>query len=291
MLKFIRSSHLDLLSTCPRKFQYTVLEELTGDGESSSTRFGTAWHLIHHLIRQGVPLHDAWTKATDGYIDPPKGAKTKEKLLKGIEHYVRRYGHTLEPISPAATEQEFTIRLPGISLPIQGHVDCIGWWDANEGRGREKWIVDHKTTSWLAGDWVQKYSTSNQFKCYYKVGKLEHADLAGVLVDIFHVTMGVSTPRGQAGKSPEQIDGCHFYRLPIRFTEFAIQEWEQFVASKLRDLDNYLSHDFFPMHAPTACGAYGSNCAFLNVCSSQDPDIRSTMKATYIEQPEGQDQE
>ena len=288
-LKFIRSSHLDLLCTCPRKFQYIVLEELLGNEGSPSLNFGTAWHLIHHLIRQGVPAKVAWEKATETFVNPSKGAKTKEKLLLGIEHYISRYGKTLEPISPAATEQEFTVQLPGISIPIQGHVDMIGWWDANEGRGREKWIVDHKTTSWLAGDWVQKYSTSNQFKCYYKVGKLEHADLAGVLVDIFHVTMGVSTPRGMAGKTREQIDGCHFYRLPLRFTDFAIQEWEQFVASKLRDLNNYITHDFFPMHAPTACGAYGSNCVFLNVCSAQDPDIRATMKATY--EPDSQQDE
>lgn len=281
-IQFIRSSHLDLLCTCPRKFQHVVLQGLLSEGNPTALNFGSAWHLIHHLIRQGVPPHAAWEKATVDYKDPAKGAKTKDKLLKGIQHYTSRYEGTLEPINPDATEQEFNVRLPGISIPIQGHVDCIAWWDSNEGRGKEKWIVDHKTTSILAGDWVQKYSTSNQFKCYYKVGKLEHDDLAGVLVDIFHVTQGVSTPRGMAGKTPEQVDGCHFYRLPIRFTNFVIEEWEHFVASKLADLDHYIKDNFFPMHAPTACGAYGSNCPFLNVCSAQDPDIRAVMLKTYL---------
>src|SRR2546427_8690311 len=108
-LQHIRSSDLDLLCTCPRKFQYVVLEGLTDEQGSPATNFGAAWHLIHHLIRQGVSVQAAWEKATEGYKDPLRGAKTRERLLKGIQHYISRYGKTLEPINPGATEQEFTV--------------------------------------------------------------------------------------------------------------------------------------------------------------------------------------
>src|SRR5207245_7813463 len=132
----------------------------------------------HYGIRQRLYAQAERKKDTEAYKDPLKGANTRDRLIKGIQHYISRYGKTLEPINPGATEQEFTVRLPGISIPIQGHIDTIARWDSNEGKGKEKWIVDHKTTAWLAGYWVQKYSTSNQFKCYYRVGKREHADLA-----------------------------------------------------------------------------------------------------------------
>src|SRR5258708_5300181 len=215
-LDFIRSSTLDLIQTCPQKYNLYQNEGLGSETEGAATQFGTGWHKAQHLWRSGKHWKDAFEEATVGFADPLNGIKTAEKVRLGLEHYQARYGGPLKPVNPNASEQEFHIRLPGISIPIKGTMDIVAYWDANEGKGTEKWVVDHKTTARLEGNWTQRYAVSNQFKCYYRVAREEYPDIAGVLVDVLHVTKGVSTPRGQAGKTRAEIDGIHLYRLPLR---------------------------------------------------------------------------
>src|SRR6267142_2351064 len=277
-LDFIRSSTLDLLLTCPQKYNLRENEGLGAESEATATRFGTAWHRAHHLIRMGSSIEQAFELATKDFVDTPNSPKNKEKILLGLRHYAQRYGGFLKPVGPDASEQEFLLRIPGIPIPIKGTKEIIAWWDANEGRGTEKWIVDHKTTAMLKGQWVQQYGVSNQFKCYYCAGKQEDSDIAGVLVDLFHVTKGVTTPRGKAGKSPAEIDGVHLYRLALRFTDFTIDEWKKTVATALKALQVYEKDGHYPLNAPTACGAYGSMCPFLDVCACQNEKMREVIK-------------
>lgn len=279
-MDFIRSSDLDLLLTCPRKYQLIKLEGLKPDEDSLAQSWGHAWHLAQHLWRLGMPYAEALQVAVKDFRDPSSDSpKTKEKLLLGLRHYNRVYGGPLQPVSHRTSEQEFLIRLPGISVPVKGTMDIIAMWDSNEGRGKEKWIVDHKTTARLDGDWVRRYSVSNQFKCYFCAGREEHPDLAGVLVDVLHVTKGLKSERGQKGKTQAEVDGIHLYRLPVRFTDFILEEWKHTVAAAILQLDLYKKLNYYPMNAPTACGAYGSNCPMLDICACQQPDLRETIKA------------
>ncbi len=102
-----------------------------------------------------------------------------------------------------------------------------------------------------------------------------------MLVDILYITFGITSEKGKKGRTQAEIDGCHFYRLPLRFTPFYIDEWKKNVAIGLKSLDLYLAEGHFPQNAPTACGAYGSSCPFLDICASQNQDIRETIKATF----------
>lgn len=280
-LDFVRSSTLDLLLTCPQKFNLSQNEGLGAESEAIATAFGHAWHRAHHLIRMGSSIREAHALATEGYQDPQNSAKTKQKILLGLEHYQARYGGFLKPVGPDASEQEFLLKIPGIPIPIKGTKDIIAFWDANEGRGTEKWIVDHKTTAMLKGQWVQQYGVSNQFKCYYCAGKEEDPEIAGVLVDLFHVTKGVTTDRGKKGKSQAEIDGVHLYRLALRYSDFTISEWKKTVATALKALRVYESEGHFPLNAPTACSAYGSMCPFLDICACQDPAMREVIKLAF----------
>lgn len=279
-IEYLRSSTLDLLLTCPQKYNLFQNEGLGAEHEAISTQFGTAWHKAHHLIRLGASIQEAYEEATKDFDNPLNSAKTKEKILLGLQHYKQRYGGFLKPVSDGASEQEFLLKIPGISIPIKGTKDIIAWWDANEGRGTEKWIVDHKTTSMLKSQWVQQYGVSNQFKCYYCAGKQEDPEIAGVLVDLFHVTKGVTTDRGKKGKSQAEVDGVHLYRLALRYSDYSINEWKKTVRAALAALEVY-EQVGYPLNAPTACGAYGTVCPFIDICACQHEDMRATIKGAF----------
>lgn len=291
-LEHLSPSSLDLIQECPRKLQLSKLEGLSTEGESISTKFGTAWHAIKRLRSLGKGIEEAVAEATKDYIvSDSYEYRTAEKLLKAEQHYTKLYGGALVPLTPEDVELETLLWVEGIPIPIKTITDCIAMLDVNEGTGVEKWVVDYKTTSRLERDWVSHYRVSNQFKAYFAGAKLEHPDLAGVLVDIFNVSKGVSTDRGKAGKSAAEADGCHFYRLPIRYTDFAIEEWKQNMLAGYETLLFHEKRGFYPMHAPTACKAFGTTCPFIDICDTQDPERRELIKLTFTKREDVQESE
>lgn len=290
MLEHLSPSTIDLIFECPRKLQLSKLEGLATEGASVSTTFGTGWHAVKRLRSLGMGIEEAVAEATKEYPNTDD-YRSAEKLLKAEHHYTRMYGGPLIPLTPQDVELETLLWVEGIPIPIKTISDCIAMVDVNEGTGVEKWLVDYKTTSRLEQQWVAQYRVSSQFKAYYAGAKLEHPDLAGVLVDLFHVTKGVSTDRGKAGKSAAAQDGCHFYRLPIRYTDFAIEEWKKNAATAYKLVQFYEAENFYPMNAPKACSAYGGTCPFIDVCDTQDPERRELVKLSFKkredEKPEG----
>lgn len=280
---------MDLIFECPRKFQLLKEEGLSSEGDSISTSFGTAWHAIKKLRSLGQDIESAWVEGAKGLVSDPAEYRTAEKLLKAEEHYTQRYGGPIIPIHDKAVELETTLWVDGVPIPIKTITDCIAKMDVNEGTGIEKWIVDYKTTSRLEGNWVQQYRVSNQFKAYFAAGKIEHPDAVGVIVDLFHVTKGLKSERGQKGKSGYEIDGVHFYRLPIRYTDFALEEWKKNAAMAYKLATFYRMSKFYPQNAPTACKAYGQSCQFLDICDTQDAEKRELVKLTFKQREDAQE--
>lgn len=290
-LEHLSPSTLDLIFECPRKFQLSKLEGLTTEGESISTKFGTAWHLMKRLRSTGSSLEEAYTEVVKDYVVSNSDEyRTAERLHTAEYHYSTRYGGPIIPLTPQDVELETLLWVEGIPIPIKTISDCIAMVDVNEGMGVEKWVVDYKTTSRLEKDWVAQYRVSNQFKAYYAGALLEHPDLAGVLVDLFNVTKGVTTDRGRAGKSAAEADGCHFYRLPIRYTDFAINEWKQNMSIGYK-LTKFYEEQGYPMNAPTACKAYGGTCQFIDICDTQDPERREMVKLTFTKREDVKESE
>lgn len=275
-MQSLRPSILELVQECPRKYSYLEKDRITTEGEAVSTRFGTAWHEIKRLRSLGATIDEALAQVT--LEVGPDEYRNKEKLMKAELHYLKRYGGPIVPLSPKHLELETLQWIEGVPVPLLSHMDCVAMLDVNEGTGVEKWVVDYKTTSRLESDWVSSYRVSNQFKAYYAAAKIEHPDIAGVICDLLHVTKGLTTERGQKGKSQEQIDGVHLYRLPIRYSDYVIDEWRQTMKSGWEAIQKYEADNFYPLHAPIACKAYGSTCPFLDICDTQDPARRELIK-------------
>ncbi len=280
MIKQISPSGLDKLMRCPRDYQHTYQDGLKTEGSPSpSLQWGGTWHELLHLMRLGNSREVAYEAAIQNWVEYPKDHRgNPERLLNCLRHYENQWGGLLTPITPAHSEQKFIIAMelqPELITYIKGIIDIYSDLDANEGEGKQSWLVDHKTTSRLEAVWAQVYRVSNQFKCYFSAGLEEKPELAGVVCDLVHVTKPCTTPRGRKGKTEAHADGFQFYRLYIHYNDFQRAEWMMNVAVALKAAQVYEDEDFWPMNAPTACKAFGSICPFLDICDTDSLEVRT----------------
>lgn len=267
-------SSLSKLLTCPRQFYHSEIERLAPTSERINRRFGDAWHLI--LYKHGeegmldeVDIHRILD--TIQWEDVPGDYRNRAKLIRGYRRYVERYEKSFVYVQ---REQGFKMEL-GLYTPWEGKTDAVVIWDSNEGKGKELWVVDYKTTSVLRADWVEFYRNSNQFKGYYLNAKNEWPELAGVVVDVYHATKGA-----KSGKTFEELEGNRFYRLPIRYEEFTLLEAQRDFAVGTTAALMYKEVDYYPKNT-SACHQFGVPCAFLELCDAQTPDSRERLKKTY----------
>lgn len=270
------SSGMGTLLSCPRRFELERVEGLGSEQERASLSFGTAWHGIMENWRKGDSPEDAVSKVLSTYKDPENDYRTAQKLQTAFARYRQRFGDG-DYSSIVAVECPFSVLVSdSLAEPLEGKLDLVAYHDSNEGNGKELWVIDYKTASRLESNWTNVYAVSNQFKAYYFAGKKLWPSVTGVLVDVFHATKGV-----QKSKDEDEHNGNRFYRLPLRFSENAVEEWQAnfSMASFLKGM--YEETGYYPQNAPTACMAFGSVCPFLDACAAQDPEVREKIKSNF----------
>ncbi len=277
-------SGMSRLLTCARSYQYGVEERLMLPREKPSINFGHAWHAIQHkyAVDQnffGIDEEAGVRRllASRGWQDHEGDYRTGEKLALGFRRWLERYSGAAWKVIEAETSYRHLL-VKGFE-PQEGRVDAIVEWNSNQGRGVEKWIVDFKTTSMLRGDWVEVYRNSNQFRFYYMAMLGKYPDLAGVVVDLYHATKGV-----QKGKTAEEREGNRFYRLPVRFEEFQLEEATRDYGVAIVAKQVYTDAGYFPKNT-SACVQYGVACPFLELCDAPSEEARQRLRATYVENP------
>lgn len=296
--KGISPSALDKLRTCAQSFDFRYNQQLISGPVNQAAKFGTLHHKIMELFRKlqvqdnyeltgdviGMIVEDAceavqWEDPTD-----PKEYRTREKALLGLHHYIEKWGdNDYEPIlinGKPATETELVIEV-GLQEPLHVVRDLLAMWNANENTGKELWGVDYKTTSRLEGNWVQTYSVSDQFKHYtYASREGGVPEIVGTVCDVFRVTKG-----NKSAKTAAERDGCVFYRLPIRHSDFVLKRWYYGVKTTLFLKELYEREGVWPTNAPKACVA--TWCEYLNLCNAADEDEYEAMLKTYQRDEEG----
>jgi hypothetical protein len=279
----VSPSALDTLGLCPQKFDKEYIKRLIVPGKETSKSFGLALHFVMAAVARGMPLKFARNEAVRAFLSelPAKEWRTAEKLDLALSHYVRRHGGFLTPLTVESVEQPVTLEIPGIPIPFKFVLDLLSVVDVNDGHGPSLWAVDYKTTSRLDLDWAMQYRNSNQFKGYDVGARQLYPELAGVLVELFHITKGLKSEKGQKGKTQAEIDGVHLYRLPIRYSDFTREEWKRTVQVELRALELFAGEGHFPLRAPTACRAFNSSCAFLDYCASENAAVREQLLSVY----------
>ena len=289
------STSLGYLKTCPRLYQYQMLDGWQSKEESVYLRFGIEYHAA--LQKYAIMRNEGWThehalrdtlqetciRTVD--FNPEHKNRTKLNLLKLIVWYLDFYNrdspdaavtHIL-PSGKVAVEQSFRFELdfaPKATINnltkqpyvLCGHIDKIVEFSGS------LWAMDHKTTTFGPHYYLRNIEPHNQFSLYsFAAGVVLGQQVKGVLVDVAQV----------ATNDKPQFERAFTLRSNDQLTEWLadLRYWLT-LAEEFHDASYYPQND-------TACDKFGG-CKFREVCS-RSPQVRKEfLKADFVQQPEGE---
>lgn len=272
------STSLGWLKTCPRLYQYKMIEGWRSKHESVHLRFGIEFHfaLQDYDVSQasGIPHDDAVFDVVRALLIRTFGwksdhqKKNRETLVRSVIWYLEEYKDDAAKTfvmdnGKAAVEVSFrfvlnygplTDTLIAMNMPYEaqryvlcGHLDRIVSFCDNV------FVKDNKTTS---AAWFTNFEPHNQMTFYTLAGQIVlHSPVKGVIIDISEV----------------QINYTKFSRELTYRTPDQIEEWLNDLEYWLRMSEGYAIKGYWPQN-DTACGMYGG-CEFREVCS-KSPQVR-----------------
>ena len=286
------STSLGLLKTCPRLYQYVILEGYTTDSKKADLVAGGLFHDATATYDRGMAeglshedalratVHEFLIAAKDYEPDPDTKAgkyKNKSAMVRAVIFYLdhrhetdRLKTYRLANGKPAVELSfafEITFPTPsGQPYVLCGHLDRV-CEDANG----DLFIEDHKTTTTTPGQYYfDRYDVDNQMSLYTFAGKviLETA-VHGTIINA--VQFLIEHPYNR------------FVRGMTFRTSDQVEEWYTDLERWLSMAEWYASNDHWPMN-DTACNNYGG-CAFRKVCA-KSPSVRNIyLRSDYIQLP------
>ncbi len=282
------STSLGYLKTCPRLYQYEMLEGWRNREESVHLRFGIEYHHalqdydleIAASIRHDDAVHDVVRELLIRTQDfnPDHKTKTRESLVRTVIWYLDNYRDDpaetliLSDGKPAV-EQSFRFELdygPSRKNPreygaspmdtanglVQPYVLC-GHLDKIVRYNDELFVMDHKTTTFEPSNYYfSKYEPDNQMSLYTLAAKVVlDAPVRGVIIDAAQVKDTWSRfGRGFTFRTPDQLE-----------------EWLNDLRYWLTLAEQYATAGRWPQN-DTACDKFGG-CRFRDICS-KSPAVR-----------------
>lgn len=288
------STSLKRADTCPRKYQYEMLEGWTSPYLSVHLWFGSIYasslELFHKLTASGEDrpsalravvhhaLIESWNHDLDseGNRIPGTGGparfdhntKNRETLIRTIVWYFDHFAedhYTTYITSEGKAAVEFTFQLPvDEGITFSGHIDrlCLD----PEGN---LFVHDQKTTGTTIGPYYFKgFKPDIQFSLYTLAAKIIYkAPVKGVIVDAAQIAVGFT----------------RFGRTPILHTDDELNEFYEETMTLVELTQRYTRDNYFPRR-PSACGNYGG-CVFREVCS-RPPQVRENfLRADFVRGP------
>ncbi len=279
------STSLGELKSCPRRYQYSIIQGYRTKGEILALEFGIAYHKGREIFDQELPLHRDQTRAqiaalraalslfgkyteSDDWVyfqgTPYRNAKS---LARAIVWSTEDQAHNefktwIQPSGKPATEISFRLELydnffHNYPLVLCGHFDKIVEYNS------KLWIKDHKTTQkTINADYFEQYTPDNQMSLYTLAGHIVLTEpIEGTLVEACQ--LAVNFCRVKTGM---------VYRSAGMLEEFQ-RNIEEFILEAARFSDQ----NYWPQN-DRACYL----CNFKQICN-KDPSVRqSFLDADFI---------
>lgn len=281
------STGLGLLKTCPRLYQYTVIEGWGSRDESVHLRFGLEYHAAlqdYAVARAEEETHEDAIRTCIRRLhsrvwdwNPDRNARAgKYKNRETIVGLVLDYlDHFID--DPAET---FTLDdgSPAVELPFKFELDwgpqaqasqpylLCGHLDRVVNYTDHLFVMDRKTSiSTLSGYYFNQFSPSNQMTLYTLAGKIMlNSPIKGVIIDAAQVLL----------EKPNAFQRGFTYR-----TDDQLDEWLVDLRYWLHNAEAYATNHYWPQN-DTSCDKFGG-CKFREVCS-RSPQVREQyLKATF----------
>jgi len=232
-----------------------------------------AEYLTHYQSEVVVPVTHAQKPLVEFSFSYPLG-----KIELPI-HIFKDWGYG--KLTNDQNMEEQTVASGVTSLPCS--IEWTGIVDMIASLSGEHWLVDHKTTSILSGDFFDGFEIAMQPVGYVAAARAAFPDLdiQGFMVNVLACRKPVSAVTASGKKSTAKAFEPHrrFYRYDTwKETEFrtdALALIEEFIAN--------LTSNYFPRKTQWCIGKYGK-CPFFEVCSLP-PEQRMMMleSGTYQE--------
>ncbi len=285
------STSLKRADTCPRKYQYEMIEGWTSPYHSVHLWFGSIYasslELFHKLCAAGEErelairevirhaLVESWNhdRDSEGNRIPGTGSparfdhatKNRETLIRTIvwyfDHFAEdHYSTYLTHEGKAAVEFSFQLPVDN-NLTLSGHIDrlCV---DSES----NLFVHDQKTTGTTIGPhYFKSFKPDIQFSLYTLAAKIIYnAPVKGVIIDAAQIAVGFS----------------RFGRSPMLHTDDELNEFYDETMALIEQTQAYTRENYFPRRT-TSCGNYGG-CVFREVCS-RPPQVRENfLKADFV---------
>ena len=300
------STCLGLIKTCPRLYQYTMIDGYVAKGESIHLRFGIEYHqalqdydiaraegidhedAVHSAISELVRRTHDWS--VDETVKPGK-YKNRQTLVSLVvdylDHYVDDPAETyIKSDGKPAVELSFRFELDWgpkyIEMPIgdlgleipdkwkkpdQPYLLC-GHMDRVVSFNDQLFVMDHKTTTTTPSQYYfNQYEPHNQMTLYTIAGQVVlNAPIKGVIVRAAQILLD---------KENRFVSGFTL-RTPDQ-----LEEWMNDLRIHLERAEEYATRGYWPMN-DTACDKFGG-CKFRGVCS-KSPSVREIYLNSDFEQ-------
>lgn len=300
------STSLGYLKTCPRLYQYTMIEGWQPKGDNIHLRFGGEFHEAiqdyENAKASGESHEDAILAAIaallvrikDWEVDTGTKAgnyKNPQSLLQLCIDYFDHYAndpavtYILENGKPAV-ELSFKFELdwgPKASFINDLHESLeehgktygqpyllCGHLDRVVTFGSDLFVLDHKTSTTTPSDYFFRgFNPSNQMTLYTLAGRIVlNIPVKGVIIEAAQICL--ETPN-------------KFIRKPTHRTQDQLDEWIENLRYWFAVAESYAEQNYFPMN-DTACTMYGG-CKFQSVCS-KSPQVRHIyLESDFIQLP------
>jgi len=286
------ASSLQLLSECPRKFQYQYVEGWTTKGENLDFVFGTKLHRClewywRKILQWGYAPDEALLETVGVAMSlgldlpqpvrPNQCGKTRRGLVNALVWHIDHWKEIDDPLeicefnNEPAIEMHFKIFLPlinpdGEPYIVQGYVDQLRNWCY----GVTAW--DYKSTSKQPSEYyLDQFNLSLQAAIYVIGMKvLTNEPIATFMADI----VGVDT---RVQNLPELIPVAFMERKPVSFTPNELDEHLMDIQVLIKNAERYAEQSYWPKNTK-ACRF----CDFKDICK-KSPELRMSFLSTDFE--------
>lgn len=300
------STSLGYLKTCPRLYQYVMIEGWSSREDNVHLRFGQEYHTaleqFDHLRARGVAREEAIRqvvreliiRTTDFAPDETVKAgkyKNRASLIQLVIDYLDRFEEDKSetfilqngqpavelsfrfeldwgPSSVHTTTDPFEDNGGGLSHPINPPYLLCGHLDRVVEFAGDRFVMDRKTTTMSLGDYYFKqFDLSNQMTLYSLAAKVVlDAPVRGVIIDAAQLLL----------EKPHAFERKMTYRTPDQ-----LEEWLGDLHYLLSEAERYALDEYWPMR-DTSCDKFGG-CKFRDVCG-KSPQVRKKFLRTGFDQ-------
>lgn len=278
------STSLGLLKTCPRLYQYTMIEGWGSTEESIHLRFGIEFHTaiqdferaivagaarpeaLRSIVRGLLARTAEWTPDEDSRAGKYKNRRSLIRTaIDYFDHYANDSAQTyIKADGTPAVELSFRFELdwgPNGEAPylLCGHLDQVVTFND------ELFVMDHKTTTSTPGSYYfDQFQPNNQMTLYTLAAQvILGSPVRGVIIDGVQIALEWSRfVRGMTFRTPDQLE-----------------EWLTDLRGWLTLAEAYATAGYWPMN-DTACDKFGG-CRFREICS-KSPAVRERFLESHF---------